>query len=282
MTLTRRGRLLRTTVVGGLLVGLLTYVVVDRTRVGTLLGLGPTAPCTVTIGEDTLEWSFEQAETATTVAGVGTRTGASVNAVAEAVRRALVALADAEEPTSFGPRAARNVYPDARDAAEPDEGSVALAQVLLGRRGPALTCVIPLDRSGREPEAEPPGALGLTPTANTLRKAMRAVYGRQSLGGFDPDGVREGHVDGSAHYEGRAIDVFFRPVNEAHQQRGWQQALWAVAHAESLDVATVIFDRQIWTADRSVQGWRTYEHPSGPTDNPVLLHEDHVHVDVPR
>jgi hypothetical protein len=94
--------------------------------------------------------------------------------------------------------------------------------------------------------------------------------------------VNEGHIEGSAHYEGRAIDIFFRPVAEANQRLGWQQALWAVAHAESLEVATVIFDRQIWTADRSVQGWRAYEHPSGPTDNAVLLHEDHVHVDVPR
>ena len=32
------------------------------------------------------------------------------------------------------------------------------------------------------------------------------------LGGFDPDGVSSGHVEGSTHYEGRAIDVFFRPV----------------------------------------------------------------------
>jgi hypothetical protein len=58
--------------------------------------------------------------------------------------------------------------------------------------------------------------------------------------------------------------------------------MWAVAHSDSLAVATVIFDRQIWTADRSVQGWREYEYPGGPTDNPVLLHEDHVHVDVHR
>jgi hypothetical protein len=53
-----------------------------------------------------------------------------------------------------------------------------------------------------------------------------------------------------------------------------------VAHAEQLSVATVIFDRSIWSAHRSVSGWRDYEHPGGPTDNPILLHEDHVHVDV--
>ena len=282
MTLTRRGRLLRSAVIGGLLVGLLAYVVIARTPVGALLGFGPTPPCTVTVGEEAVEWSFEEAETATTVAGVGTRIGASVNRVAEAVHRALVALDEAEEPAAFEPATARQVYRDLPDVAEPDQESVALAEVLLGHHDSALTCIVPLDDVLADAEAEPVGAVGLTPPANTLRKAMRAVFGKQSLGGFDPDGVNEGHIEGSAHYEGRAIDIFFRPVDEANQRLGWQQALWAVAHAESLDVATVIFDRQIWTADRSVQGWRAYEHPSGRTDNPVLLHEDHVHVDVPR
>ena len=46
--------------------------------------------------------------------------------------------------------------------------------------------------------------------------------------------------------------------------------MWAVAHAERLDLATVIFDRRIWTGRRSLQGWRDYRHPSGETDNPVL------------
>jgi hypothetical protein len=64
--------------------------------------------------------------------------------------------------------------------------------------------------------------------------------------------------------------------------RGWRLAHWLVAHAQELDVAVVIFDRQIWSARRSPQGWRPYAHPSGDTDNPVLAHEDHVHVDVGR
>ena len=45
-------------------------------------------------------------------------------------------------------------------------------------------------------------------------------------------------------------------------------------------IATVIFDRSVWTAQRSDAGWRDYRYPGGETDNPVLLHEDHVHVDV--
>jgi hypothetical protein len=56
--------------------------------------------------------------------------------------------------------------------------------------------------------------------------------------------------------------------------------MWAVAHAGRLDVATVIFDGQVWTSARSLLAWREYRYPGGETDNPVLLHEDHVHVDV--
>jgi hypothetical protein len=106
------------------------------------------------------------------------------------------------------------------------------------------------------------------------------VFGKQTLGGFEPKGVNTGHIDGSAHYEGRAIDVFFRPITAQNQQRGWAQAAWAVAHSERLSVATVIFDSSVWSARRSVGGWRDYQHPGGPTDNPILLHEDHLHVDV--
>jgi hypothetical protein len=142
----------------------------------------------------------------------------------------------------------------------------------------ALTC-----RSGRpEPLAEVEGSGGLTPRAERLRAEVEAVFGPQSLGGFAPGGVREGHIEGSAHYEGRALDLFFRPVTPEGKARGWLLSHWLVAHADELDVTTVIFDRQVWSAGRSRQGWRPYQHPSGDTENPVLAHEDHVHVDVAR
>lgn len=277
MRLTRRGRLVVTT---GVLVlsGLLTTYAVVRTPLGALLGLTAGPPCSVTAGEDAIGWSAEEAMTATTVAGVGARIGATTNGVAEAVTRALAALEREQDPTAATAQEARAVYRGLPDVAVPDEAAIALAEVLLGHDGAALTCVVPLD--GADLAREAPGALGLTPRTDRLRVEMRAVFGKQVLGGFAPDGVRDGHIDGSAHYEGRALDVFVRPVTAANQRRGWQQALWAVAHAERLGLATVIFDRRLWTAQRSIQGWRDYAHPSGDTDNPVLMHEDHVHLDV--
>lgn len=274
MRLTRRGRLTVTLTVVALLVASGAYVVM-RSPLGAALGIGSGPDCVLEAGETRHEWSTEEAMTATTVAGVGTRIGATVNGVAAAVARAM-----APEPeAAIAPEAAREIYRRLPDVARPDEDAVRLAELLLGHAGGVLSCTVAVtERLGLD--REDPGELGLTPRADAVRAAMRTVFGKQILGGFEPQGVSTGHVEGSAHYEGRAIDVFFRPVSAANQRQGWQQAVWAVAHAADLDVATVIFDREIWSAQRSVQGWRTYRYPGGATDNPVLLHEDHVHVDV--
>jgi hypothetical protein len=128
-------------------------------------------------------------------------------------------------------------------------------------------------------QAEGPG--GLTPRAERLRSQMEAVFGRQSLGGFAPGGVRSGTSPGPPTT--RAARSTSLPAGDPEgTERGWRLAHWLVAHAEELDVAVVIFDRQVWSAGRSAQGWRPYVHPSGNTTNPVLAHEDHVHVDVGR
>lgn len=89
-------------------------------------------------------------------------------------------------------------------------------------------------------------------------------------------------MPGSAHDDGRAIDVFLRPVGAANRRSGWAVAHWAVANAAELGIATVIYDDRIWTTGRSNAGWRDYDPPGGATDNPVLLHLDHVHIDVQR
>ena len=100
------------------------------------------------------------------------------------------------------------------------------------------------------------------------------------MGGFAPGGVGQGHGEESTHYDGRAVDVFFRPVTEENRREGWLLAHWLVAHAEDLDVQYVIFDDRFWSAHSSRGRWRDYDAPE--PGNEILRHLDHVHVDVLR
>ena len=72
--------------------------------------------------------------------------------------------------------------------------------------------------------------------AEAVRREVDSVFGPQSLGGFAPGGVRDGHMPGSTHYDGRAVDIFFRPVTEASRTRGWAVASYLVAQAERLAI----------------------------------------------
>ena len=147
-------------------------------------------------------------------------------------------------------------------------------------RAPRLVCSYP--RASVEPQE--PGPSGLVPRARQLRADWTEVFGPLIAGGFSSSGVSSGHVDGSAHYEGRAIDVFFRPFGDAEQRRrGWVFAQWLVAHAPDHQVLSVIWDDHIWTSWAAYAGWRDYVHPgASPTNrgNAVLRHRDHVHVAV--
>jgi hypothetical protein len=154
------------------------------------------------------------------------------------------------------------------------EGDLAQA---LGA-GPGLTCRIGSIGATDIPK-EPP--LGLTPRAAVLRAEVRDQFGDVPAGGFGPEEVLPGRSAGGEHSLGRAIDFFFRPHEDADQARaGWELANWSVANAERLGIRTVIYRDQIWTARRSMQGWREYRFSGSDPDNPVNRHFDHVHVDV--
>ena len=169
----------------------------------------------------------------------------------------------------------RSAFPDAYADHEAD--GRALASALSGHSPATFSC----DLAGGAPTAEAElVACGLTPRAEAVRKELLTRFGRLQLGGFEPDGVSSGHMEGSAHYDGRAVDVFVRPINKANNVKGWAIAHWAVANAARLGIRTVIFDDRIWTAGR--EGWRDYDPPSSSGDRAVLEHRDHVHVDVFR
>ena len=172
-------------------------------------------------------------------------------------------------------------YPEAYEQHADD--ARALASALTGNSADGqFSCVV----QGR------PGTVGaeldtsgLTARALAVRADLEAAFGKQVLGGFAPGGVQSGHMEGSAHYEGRAIDVFVRPINAANRKQGWAMAYYLVAQADRLDIEHVIFDDKIWTSgSRSEQGWRDYD-PGDTNGKPaatvaILEHRDHVHVDV--
>ncbi|GAA3726155.1 hypothetical protein GCM10022205_08130 [Spinactinospora alkalitolerans] len=170
---------------------------------------------------------------------------------------------------------------EARGEQPPDTGSVDAAALERlregppGDAGPSLTCTA---EAADGLAAQEMTESGLTPRAERLREAMAEVFGEQSLGGFQPGGVDSGHGADSAHYDGRAVDVFYRPVDEDNRRAGWLLAHWLVAHAEELDIAVVIFDDRIWSVRFSIAGWRDYDSPD--PGNEILRHLDHVHVDV--
>jgi hypothetical protein len=171
----------------------------------------------------------------------------------------------------------RSGFPDAYADHEAD--ARVLASALTGNSPAAFSC--------RVDDAKEGGSLslrssGLTGRADAVRREVLAVFPGTPLGGFEPGGVADGHMKGSAHYDGRAIDLFVRPIDEANRQRGWAIAQYLVSQADRLHIKTVIFDARIWTAGaRSGQGWRDYTVPASSSgDRAILEHRDHVHVDV--
>lgn len=173
----------------------------------------------------------------------------------------------------------RSAFPEAY--ADHEDDARVLASALTGWSQAAFTCT--WDADVRTEASDELDEAGLTPRAATVLAELEAAYGDLPVGGFAPGGVDSGHSEGSAHYEGRAVDVFTRPVTEESQRFGWSMAHYLVAHAERLDVATVIYDGKIWTARRSAQGWRDYDIDTGDVDAEtaaILEHRDHVHVDV--
>ena len=231
-----------------LMVLLLTLLVVSGRSL-----LPGASDCTVEVAGERVALTTREAQRAAVVA-------------AHAIRDGRPVPASQQDP---GPAYAKDVA-DAR----------AVAAAVSGRAPHALTCTHG-GADAQESDELDPG--GLTARAERVRRDVNGAFGRQSLGGFAPGGVTTGHMSGSAHYAGRAIDIFFRPVTARRKVRGWAMAQYLVANAERLAVTTVIYDAKIWTARRAGEGWRDYAPDVAGKPKRVarvLEHRDHVHVDV--
>jgi hypothetical protein len=178
--------------------------------------------------------------------------------------------------TEAAQKVQRSGFPEAYEDHAAD--GRALASALTGNSPAKFSCVVDAPTSLASESVDKDG---LTPRADRVRADLHKAFGDLSLGGYDAHGVSSGHMKGSAHYEGRAIDIFVRPISRDNRRTGWAIAAYLVAHAARLDIAHVIFDKMIWTAGhRSTAGWRDYDPGNGPGDRAVLEHRDHVHVDV--
>src|SRR4051794_4603951 len=92
----------------------------------------------------------------------------------------------------------RSGFPEAYADHEADART--LASALTGNSPEAFSC-----RLGDADDG--PSALrdsGLTARADAVRRDVVAMFPDQPLGGFAPGGVSTGHMQGSAHYDGRA------------------------------------------------------------------------------
>ena len=164
--------------------------------------------------------------------------------------------------------------------ADHEQDARVLASALTGNSRAAFWCTVDDDRGEVSPDLDD---AGLTERAAAVRADLAQTFGDLALGGFAPGGVSEGHMPGSAHYEGRAIDVFVRPISEDNKRRGWAVASYLVGQADRLGINTVIFDDRVWRVGSSDDGWQDYRVPSGSKgDQRILEHRDHVHVDVSR
>jgi hypothetical protein len=235
------------------LVALVVLVASVVIVVGPPRWLPGVSDCSVAVGSATVDLRTQQAENATSIAAGAVRRGRPLATTAEALAELL-------------------------DSSKSD--GLVVASALTGRFPHALTC-----QHGGADEEEPDrlNRVGLTGRAGRVRKDLDIAFGPQKVGGFAPGGVTNGHMPGSAHYEGRAVDVFFRPVTKKQGARGWAMAQYLVAHAERLEIDTVIFDGRIWTSRRSFQGWRRYSPDTTGRSakiTAVLEHRDHVHLDV--
>ena len=174
----------------------------------------------------------------------------------------------------------RSAYPDAY--AKWQATSERLADAISGRGAAQIACAPDIQPvSSRTPRGhwapEEMGPDGLTPRTRYVRDLIKSGFDETNLGGWCPGGCTTGHVAGSDHYTGQAVDVMILPHTDPRRiADGNRLATWLVTNADQLAIRYVIWRARIWTPD---ERWHAYTHPSGSID-PTLAHMDHVHVSV--
>ena len=147
-------------------------------------------------------------------------------------------------------------------AAPPTPGSVPSVTTRTPDRAAGVVRVTPYAKDGTQ----------ALPGAKALAAQWRRLTGR-TAGTFNPRNTAFGTR--SLHSEGRAIDCHGHVGKPAEAAQAEAYIRWLVANAVELQVATIIWNRRIWSWHRRAQGWRSYM--TKPNHNP---HTDHFHVDL--
>jgi len=128
-----------------------------------------------------------------------------------------------------------------------------------------------------KPQPEP-AATGVTDAACSAGSAVEsgltsdAVLVHRSVCANFPEVIGYGGIGGDGdHSAGLALDIMI-----SSQSSGDAIAEWVRANSAALGVSEVLWAQQIWTVQRSSEGWRYVEDRGSATAN----HYDHVHVSV--
>lgn len=77
-------------------------------------------------------------------------------------------------------------------------------------------------------------------------------------------------ADSGDHGSGRAVDIMVSGAT------GWEVAEFLRANYQAFGISYIIYEQQIWSVERSGEGWRGMEDRGSVTAN----HMDHVHASV--
>ena len=147
------------------------------------------------------------------------------------------------EVTDAAQEVQRSGFPEAYADHEAD--ARVLASALTGNSPRAFSCRSPASPDAERDRLTDVRADRAAPTSYGVRSTSCSAT---RLGGFAPGGVTTGHMEGSAHYEGRAVDIFVAADQRRQQDPRLGDRAVPRRQADRLDIRTVIFDDRIWTS----------------------------------
>ncbi|MGQ0625515.1 MAG: hypothetical protein ACT4PP_12820 [Sporichthyaceae bacterium] len=222
-----------------------TPAIASTTALGTgeapvqavIAGAGPAtgAKCRLLTEETEVGLSGEAARTLTMITAVGMQVGAPLESSARV-------LDMAGNRSGFAPRVTDALQLFAKgDTKAPTGASLGTVRALGKAHALSCTHTMPMAKD------ESRGTNGLTPRADTLRKAVIDAFGGRKITGYGKDVTRKDE----ALPRGRAMLVKISPADLT--ERGWTMAHWMTAHAATYRIGSIGYDGWAWT---NRDGWR--------------------------